>query len=125
MITRLEWGDQGCNPRFVVTTVITERGRPLRKVESALAHPLVRETLYEELSLVRRVRLHGEVADAIERLYADDLYLINGFTACGSLKCVAPLSRVMISTNTISRAPCRSTTCWISFATYSGLCAVH
>jgi DNA-binding SARP family transcriptional activator/tetratricopeptide (TPR) repeat protein len=37
------------------------------------AHPLVRETLHEELSLVRRVRLHGEVAAAIERLYAHDL----------------------------------------------------
>ena len=36
------------------------------------AHPLVRETVYEELSLTRRVRLHGAVADALERLHGDD-----------------------------------------------------
>ena len=36
------------------------------------AHPLVRETVYEELSLTRRVRLHGAVADALEALHGDD-----------------------------------------------------
>jgi DNA-binding SARP family transcriptional activator len=36
------------------------------------AHPLVRETVYEELSLTRRVRLHGAVADALEVLHGDD-----------------------------------------------------
>jgi DNA-binding SARP family transcriptional activator len=36
------------------------------------AHPLVRETVYEELSLTRRVRLHGAVADALEALHRDD-----------------------------------------------------
>ena len=36
------------------------------------AHPLVRETVYEELSLTRRVRLHGAVADALERLHGGD-----------------------------------------------------
>jgi DNA-binding SARP family transcriptional activator len=36
------------------------------------AHPLVRETVYEELSLTRRVRLHGGIADALEALYGDD-----------------------------------------------------
>jgi DNA-binding SARP family transcriptional activator len=37
------------------------------------AHPLVRETLYEELSLTRRVRLHGAVAAALEDLHAGEL----------------------------------------------------
>jgi hypothetical protein len=36
------------------------------------AHPLVRETVYAELSLTRRVRLHGAVADAIDALHGDD-----------------------------------------------------
>jgi DNA-binding SARP family transcriptional activator len=36
------------------------------------AHPLVRETVYGELSLTRRVRLHGAVAEALERLHGDD-----------------------------------------------------
>jgi len=36
------------------------------------AHPLVRETVYEELSLTRRVRLHGAVADGLEALHGDD-----------------------------------------------------
>jgi tetratricopeptide (TPR) repeat protein len=31
-------------------------------------HPLIRETAYRELGLARRVRLHADVADALERL---------------------------------------------------------
>jgi hypothetical protein len=36
------------------------------------AHALVCETVYEELSLTRRVRLHGAVADALEAVHGDD-----------------------------------------------------
>jgi hypothetical protein len=36
------------------------------------AHALVCETVYEELSLTRRVRLHGAVADAVEAVHGDD-----------------------------------------------------
>ena len=39
----------------------------------SFAHALVRETLYEELSTSRRVRLHRRVGEAIEELYAGDL----------------------------------------------------
>jgi tetratricopeptide (TPR) repeat protein len=35
------------------------------------AHALIQESLLEELSLNRRVRLHGAVADALEKLYGD------------------------------------------------------
>jgi AAA ATPase domain/Bacterial transcriptional activator domain len=41
------------------------------------AHPLVRETIYDELSLTRRVRLHGAVADAIEASRRDDPSALN------------------------------------------------
>ena len=44
-------------------------GRPGRY---GFAHPLVRETVYEELSLTRRVRLHGAIADAIEAVHGGD-----------------------------------------------------
>src|SRR5207237_1686971 len=37
------------------------------------SHALVQETLYEELSTARRVRLHGQVGEAIERLRVGDL----------------------------------------------------
>jgi DNA-binding winged helix-turn-helix (wHTH) protein len=37
----------------------------------AFMHPLIRETLYSELSSPRRVRLHRRIADVIERLAQD------------------------------------------------------
>jgi CheY-like chemotaxis protein len=56
-------------PRFTVTTVITEKGVPLRKVESALPHPLARE---EDRATVRlQIALQHE--DALRRI--DDLVL--------------------------------------------------
>jgi len=51
-------------PQFVVTTVITERGRPLRKIESALAHPLARE---DDRDTVRR-QLDLQHEDVLRRL---------------------------------------------------------
>jgi predicted ATPase len=36
-------------------------------------HALIRHTLYEELSTPRRVLLHRQIGEALERLYADDL----------------------------------------------------
>ncbi|MCH8282445.1 MAG: tetratricopeptide repeat protein, partial [Chloroflexi bacterium] len=35
-------------------------------------HALIQETLAEELSLTRRVRLHARIAEALEQLYGDD-----------------------------------------------------
>jgi CheY-like chemotaxis protein len=52
------------HPRFVVNTVITERGKPLRKLESALPHPLAREDDRETVR--RQVDLQHE--DALRRL---------------------------------------------------------
>jgi DNA-binding SARP family transcriptional activator len=39
----------------------------------SFAHAIVRGALYDQLSESRRVRLHGRVAEALERLYAADL----------------------------------------------------
>ena len=35
-------------------------------------HALIQETLAEELSLTRRVRLHARIAEALEELYGED-----------------------------------------------------
>jgi two-component system alkaline phosphatase synthesis response regulator PhoP len=51
-------------PKFTVTTVITEKGVPLRKIESALPHPLARE---EDHDLVR-VQLDLQHDDTLRRL---------------------------------------------------------
>ena len=36
-------------------------------------HALIQETLVEELSLTRRVKLHTRIAEMLEELYADDI----------------------------------------------------
>jgi hypothetical protein len=56
-------------PQFTVTTVITEKGVPLRKIETALPHPLARE---EDTETVRH-QLDLQHDDALRRL--DDLVL--------------------------------------------------
>jgi hypothetical protein len=56
-------------PKFTVTTVITERGVPLRKIETALPHPLARE---EDRDSIRR-QLDLQHDDVLRRL--DDLVL--------------------------------------------------
>ncbi len=56
-------------PKFTVTTVITEKGVPLRKIESAAPHQLVRE---EDRAIVRR-QLDLQHDDTLRRL--DDLVL--------------------------------------------------
>jgi class 3 adenylate cyclase len=39
----------------------------------SFSHALMRETLYEELSTTRRVRLHRQIAEVLEELYAGNL----------------------------------------------------
>jgi CheY-like chemotaxis protein len=51
-------------PRFTVTTVVTEKGVPLRKVDSALAHPLARDD--DRDTIRREVDLQHE--DVLGRL---------------------------------------------------------
>ena len=42
-------------------------------LEFRFSHALFRQTLYEDLFIARRLRLHGQAARALERLHADDL----------------------------------------------------
>jgi predicted ATPase len=39
----------------------------------SFVHALIRETLYDEISLTRRVRLHRRIGEVLERLYSDNL----------------------------------------------------
>jgi len=39
----------------------------------AFQHTLIAQTLYEELNVRRRARLHGQVGQAVERIHADEL----------------------------------------------------
>jgi predicted ATPase len=52
-------------------------GRVIEELPQAVgsyqfAHPLIQETLLEELSLTRRVRLHARIGEALEELYGTD-----------------------------------------------------
>ena len=58
-------------PKFTVTTIITEKGVPLRKVETALPHPLARE---EDVETVRR-QLDLQHDEIVKRL---DDYVLDG-----------------------------------------------
>jgi DNA-binding SARP family transcriptional activator len=49
----------------------------------AFTHALVREAIYAELSAARRALLHGRVAEALERLGADDAELAHHFVEAG------------------------------------------
>jgi class 3 adenylate cyclase len=51
----------------VAARVVSEVARTAGRY--AFAHALIRETLYEELSATRRIRLHRQIGEALEALY--------------------------------------------------------
>jgi CheY-like chemotaxis protein len=99
-------------PRFTVTTVITEKGVPLRKVETALPHPLARE---EDRELVRRQldlqhdevvrRLDDFVLDGARRrvVWSDQSRSIEASLLAWTLSAVAQLAESEIGTEETAR----------------------
>ena len=100
-------------PRFTITTVITEKGVPLRKVESAAPHPLAREedkeTVRHQLDLqhdeVLR-RLDELVLDGARRkvVWSDQSRSIDAGLLAWTLSAVAQLAESEIGTEETARA---------------------
>jgi len=99
-------------PRFTVTTVITEKGVPLRKVESALPHPLARE---EDRETVRRQldlqhdevlrRLDDLVLDGARRrvLWSDQSRSVDAELLAWAISSVAQLAETEVGTEETAR----------------------
>ena len=51
--------------------IVTGGDSPLRRYR--FSHALVREALYKDLSASRRIELHGQIGDAIEKIHENDL----------------------------------------------------
>jgi CheY-like chemotaxis protein len=100
-------------PRFTVTTVITEKGVPLRKVETALPHALAREddkeTVRYQLDLQHDEilrRLDDFVLDGARRrvVWSDQSRSIDASLLAWTLSAVAQLAEAEIGTEETARA---------------------
>jgi CheY-like chemotaxis protein len=99
-------------PQFTVTTVITEKSVPLRKIETALPHPLARE---EDAETVRRQldlqhdealrRLDDLVLDGARRrvLWSDQSRSVDASLLAWTLSVVAQLAEAQIGTEETAR----------------------
>lgn len=99
-------------PQFVVTTVITEKSVPLRKLETALPHPLARE---EDAETVRRQldlqhdealrRIDDLVLDGARRrvLWSDQSRSVDAALLAWTLSAVAQLAEAEIGTEETAR----------------------
>ncbi len=99
-------------PHFTVTTVITEKGVPLRKLETALPHPLARE---EDAETVRRQldlqhdealrRLDDLVLDGARRrvLWSDQSRSVDASLLAWTLSAIAQLAEAEIGTEETAR----------------------
>jgi CheY-like chemotaxis protein len=99
-------------PRFTVTTVITEKSVPLRKIETALPHPLAREedgeTVRRQLDLQHDEvlsRLDDLVLDGARRrvLWSDQSRSVDGSLLAWTLSAVAQLAEAEIGTEETAR----------------------
>jgi hypothetical protein len=80
---------------------LIQAGRVGGHIEFTFAHELIRQTLYRELSLLRRQRVHLQVADAMEGIYALRLdehaaELAYHYTEAGTLAEPAKLYRYLV-----------------------------
>ncbi len=99
-------------PQFTVTTVITEKGVPLRKLETALPHPLARE---EDAETVRRQldlqhdealrRLDDLVLDGARRrvLWSDQSRSVDASLLAWTLSAIAQLAEAEVGTEETAR----------------------
>lgn len=99
-------------PQFTVTTVVTEKGVPLRKLETALPHPLARE---EDAETVRRQldlqhdevlrRLDDLVLDGARRrvLWSDQSRSVDAGLLAWTLSAVAQLAEAEVGTEETAR----------------------
>lgn len=100
------------HPRFLVTTVITEKGVPLRRIESALPHPLAREddqdTVRRQLDLQHDDtlrRLDALVLDATPRrvVWSDHSRGIDARLLAWAMSAVAQLAEIEAGTDETAR----------------------
>jgi hypothetical protein len=99
-------------PQFTLTTVITEKGVPLRKLETALPHPLARE---EDADTVRRQldlqhdevlrRLEDLVLDGARRrvLWSDQNRSVDAALLAWAISSVAQLAEAEVGTEETAR----------------------
>ncbi len=104
--------EAAAKPRFTVTTVITEKGVPLRKVETALPHPLAREedgeTVRRQLDLQHDEilrRLDDLVLDGARRrvLWSDQSRSVDARLLAWTLSAVAQLAEAEVGTEETAR----------------------
>jgi len=103
--------EAAAEPRFTVTTVVTEKGVPLRKVESGLAHPLARDddrdTIRREVDLQHEdvLRRLDELVVASSRrvLWTDQSRSIDARVLASAISVVAQLAETRAGTDETSR----------------------
>src|SRR5207249_7060993 len=61
--SKRDWSSDVCS---------SDLGAPAAGRRLRFSHALIRDVLYDELSPSRRVKLHREIGEALERLYARD-----------------------------------------------------
>jgi len=104
--------EASAHPKFLVTTVVTEKGQALRKVETALPHPLARD---EDRDVIRRqvdlqheavlLRLEDLVLDSIRRrvLWSDQSRSVDPDLLAWAVSALAQLVETEVGTEETTR----------------------
>jgi CheY-like chemotaxis protein len=104
--------EASAHPKFLVTTVVTEKGQALRKVETALPHPLARD---EDRDVIKRqvdlqheavlLRLEDLVLDSIRRrvLWSDQSRSVDPDLLAWAVSALAQLVETEVGTEETTR----------------------
>ncbi len=104
--------EASAHPKFLITTVVTEKGQALRKVETALPHPLARE---EDRDVIRRqvdlqheavlLRLEELVLDGARRrvLWSDQSRSVDPDLLAWAVSALAQLVETEVGTGETTR----------------------